>query len=519
MSVVRKHQKGGTVSTKFKEFALKNLDRSSFTPDALINAEEAISLFDKLAQEENINEIFTVDPKEGKYTINVDKIKNPELKEINWSGSSVPGRRNFFGVYTSKDIRGEEGSGKTKYMGLGADLLNQYLKSGQTSTSTTAPTKRTYELGPLENYIINKEFGGETLPFDRLLSGDTSEEARKNKLIELSRKSLEDYINQSKLSGHSPEEYKDLNRATQILAQLNTPGMDFEQVRQAVRPLGWDLLAQEYYEDPREIETRKQEQAQKQSLEKQEAFLANMKIRGIPEAIAEDWYNKGWTKIAAGLPEHITDEGVKNWFDTQKGFVLSDESGSNLELMSPKGEILSKKIFDLSSSLFGTYLGKDALGIIQHYKPGDEGYVSPDQDLVKGRGYRGISGLVGGKEGDILGVPEIVGGKVNYTNRLLIKDPSSNTTIEVVKDPSGVYKDINTGNVIDVKLNMYTDRNEVPVAWQDDNTTVSYFDVLDNIDSDKFKNISYGSDMNFEALQSKYDRLLEEGITRKNQDQ
>jgi len=83
MSVVRKHQSGGTISTKFKDFAMQNLDRGSFTPDALVNAEEAISLFDKLAQEENINEIFTIDPKQGKYTINVDKIKNPELREIN----------------------------------------------------------------------------------------------------------------------------------------------------------------------------------------------------------------------------------------------------------------------------------------------------------------------------------------------------------------------------------------------------------------------------------------------------
>jgi len=66
--------------------------------------------------------------------------------------------------------------------------------------------------------------------------------------------------------------------------------------------------------------------------------------------------------------------------------------------MSPEGEVLSQKIFELSSSLYGSYLGKDALGRITHYKPGVKGYKNPDQDVIAGKGYRGISGTVNGQE-------------------------------------------------------------------------------------------------------------------------
>jgi len=124
-------------------------------------------------------------------------------------------------------------------MGLGADLLNKFLKSDQaTTTSSVVQPKRTYNLASLQDYIVNLKFKGENLPFDRLLGQDTSEAARQNKLIELSKESLQSYINQASLEGHSPEEYRDLDKAKQALGQLNNPNIDFESARQTVLGLG-----------------------------------------------------------------------------------------------------------------------------------------------------------------------------------------------------------------------------------------------------------------------------------------
>jgi hypothetical protein len=83
MSVVRKYQGGGKSGLSFKDYAIQNIKKEEFTPEALASFQSAVDKFDQLAKLDNLGEVFAIDPKEGKYTINVDKIKDTNLSNIN----------------------------------------------------------------------------------------------------------------------------------------------------------------------------------------------------------------------------------------------------------------------------------------------------------------------------------------------------------------------------------------------------------------------------------------------------
>lgn len=83
MSVVRKYQGGGKSGLSFKDYAIQNIKKEEFTPEALASFQSAVDKFDQLAKLDNLGEVFAIDPKEGKYTINVDKIKDINLSNIN----------------------------------------------------------------------------------------------------------------------------------------------------------------------------------------------------------------------------------------------------------------------------------------------------------------------------------------------------------------------------------------------------------------------------------------------------
>lgn len=489
MSVVRKYQGGGKSGLSFKDYAIQNIKKEEFTPEALASFQSAVDKFDQLAKLDNLGEVFAIDPKEGKYTINVDKIKDTNLSNINWTGSSLPGKRNFFGRYNSRDIRGEEGSGESKYMGIVANLFGNYMKTFPSTTSTNV--SKSYNLGDIQDYIKNKEFGGKDFDFDLLLSQNSEPEIQ-NKVVELVKNSLQDYITQSSKQGHNPQEYVDLQKAHDILNKVNN-AQSFEDVRLAVLPLGWNL---------KEFLSSKPQDSPE--VNKQDSFGEFLSSRNIPKHIYEDWYSKGWTSAKGNLPDYLTDVNLKEWFNSLGGITLSDDSGANIELLSPTGESLSNYKFDLSSPLYGTYLGKDNFGRLKHFRPGVEGYVNPDTDSVQGAGYRPIKGLVEGNTNwTILGVPEENEEGWSYTNRLLLQDKSGRK-VEVVKAEDGTYRDKNN-NPVDIKLQTF---GEGVVEGE-------YFDVRKLLENDPFKDIK-GREDNIENIVKEHEPLMREGFSRES---
>jgi hypothetical protein len=108
------------------------------------------------------------------------------------------------------------------------------MKTFPSTTSTNV--SKSYNLGDIQDYIKNKEFGGKDFDFDLLLSQNSEPEIQ-NKVVELVKNSLQDYITQSSKQGHNPQEYVDLQKAHDILNKVNN-AQSFEDVRLAVLPLG-----------------------------------------------------------------------------------------------------------------------------------------------------------------------------------------------------------------------------------------------------------------------------------------
>lgn len=110
------------------DYFVEKIDEFNFTNDAKEYVREYATMFIELASKENLNEVFKFDPINNEYTVYVDKIKDPALRNKDWSGSVSGGSPNLFGKHTGKKVKGEEGSGKKKYAGMVAVWLYDYIK-------------------------------------------------------------------------------------------------------------------------------------------------------------------------------------------------------------------------------------------------------------------------------------------------------------------------------------------------------------------------------------------------------
>lgn len=74
MSVVKKYQSGGKTSKEqsVDEFLAEKINQGKFTAKALPYVREAATNFAKLAKSGKLNEIYSYDPINSQYSVNID---------------------------------------------------------------------------------------------------------------------------------------------------------------------------------------------------------------------------------------------------------------------------------------------------------------------------------------------------------------------------------------------------------------------------------------------------------------
>ena len=479
MSVVRKYQSGGqTTTTSLEDYLANILKEEKFNKDGLAYARNAASLFAKLAKEPNFNEIFEFDPINNAYTIHVDKIQDPYLKTLDWSGSAKHGRPNIFGTNTGRDIKGEEGSGESKYMGWAAGNLYNYMKQKNASNTntvtnpgtvtTTAATSKGLEYNPLsfDDAMDAMRFKpGSDMSFESLLSADKSNQAREGLLMQIGAEYLQDYINQAAKETEKGNIYNSMDRVQKALAAAKSG--NFEQFRQAALGLNWDVNS--YLLSPQTIAEQKRQDelvaAQNKRLEFEKAgreFLPAETLAALADA--------GYTNFATapGFLSTANSPELQKWFTNNQIRTVTNEYGDE-RLIGPifPGGLLqdTHKFNQLSSPLYGSYIGRNNLGKLTYFNEGIEGYDPSQFSQYTGTGkeFRGITGSVNGlKDWKIFGEPKKVGDKYSFTQTLILQDPEGGH-YQVTGDPiTGQYKD-KSGKTFNIKLDDYNEASwEVP---------------------------------------------------------
>lgn len=524
MSVVRKYQSGGQTVTSLEDYLANALKEEKFNKNGLSYARSAASMFAKLAAQPNIDEIFEFDPISNSYAIHVDKIQDPELKKLDWSGSTKHGRPNIFGTNTGRDIRGEEGSGENKYMGWAAGHLYNYRKqknapstsastNSGTATTTAAATKGiTYN--PLSSFDAaldamrfkpNSELGIESL-----LGADKGNEAREKLMLEVGAEYLQDYINQSLKETEKGNTYNDMDRVQKALAAAKSG--NFEQFRQAALGLNWDLNS--HLLSPQTLAEQKRQDELVAAQKRRTEFEGAAKGFLSPEALAA-LADAGYTNIgtAPGFLTGVNSPELQNWLASNQIRTITNDAGDEILAGSifPGGILQGNHKFNqLSSPLYGSYIGKNNIGKLSYFTKDTEGYDPTQFSQYGGTGkeFRGITGSVNGlKDWKIFGEPAKVGDSYSFTKTLVLEDANGNF-YQVTGDPiTGQYRD-KTGKTFNIKLDDYNETSwEVPF----------YGDVAGTLDKDLFSVVGeQPAKENVHALEVKIADLLAQGVTNKN---
>lgn len=524
MSVVRKYQSGGQAVTSFEDYLANALKEEKFNKNGLSYARSAASMFAKLAAQPNIDEIFEFDPISNSYAIHVDKIQDPELKKLDWSGSTKHGRPNIFGTNTGRDIRGEEGSGENKYMGWAAGHLYNYRKqknapSTNTGTSpgtatTTAAATRGITYNPLSSFDAaldamrfkpNSELGIESL-----LGADKGNEAREKLMLEVGAEYLQDYINQSLKETEKGNTYNDMDRVQKALAAAKSG--NFEQFRQAALGLNWDLNS--HLIDAQTLAEQKRQDELVAAQKKRTEFEGAAKGFLSPEALAA-LADAGYTNIGTtpGFLTGINSPELQNWLTSNQIRTITNDAGDEIlaGLIFPGGILQGNYKFNqLSSPLYGSYIGKNNIGKLSYFTKDTEGYDPTQFSQYGGTGkeFRGITGSVNGlKDWKIFGEPAKVGDSYSFTKTLVLEDANGNF-YQVTGDPiTGQYRD-KTGKIFNIKLDDYNEASwEVPF----------YGEILGTFDKDLFSTVGeqpFKGD--FSQLEVKVAELLAQGVSSKN---
>ena len=523
MSVVRKYQSGGQTTTSLEDYLANILKEEKFNKDGLVYARNAASLFAKLAKEPNFNEIFEFDPINNAYAIHVDKIQDPYLKTLDWSGSAKHGRPNIFGTNTGRDIKGEEGSGESKYMGWAAGNLYNYMKQKNASNTntvtnpgadtTTAATSKGLEYNPLsfDDAMDAMRFKpGSNMSFESLLGVDKGNQARETLLMQIGEEYLQDYINQASKETEKGNTYNSMDRVQKALAAAKS--RNFEQFRQAALGLDWDINS--FLIDPQTLAEQKRQDelvaAQNKRLEFEKAgreFLPAETLAALADA--------GYTNFATapGFLSTANSPELQEWFTNNQIRTVTNEYGDE-RLIGPifPGGLLqdTHKFNQLNSPLYGSYIGRNNLGKLTYFNEGVEGYDASQFPQYTGTGkeFRGITGSVNGlKDWKIFGEPKKVGDKYSFTQTLILQDPEGGH-YQVTGDPiTGQYKD-KSGKTFNIKLDDYNEASwEVPF----------YGEISGTFDKDLFSTVGeqpFKGD--FSQLEVKVAELLAQGVSSKN---
>ena len=511
MSVVKKYLKGGAAPdpnkySDYTDFIRKKLEATKFTAKAEPLARGVAKDWESLVTSPDFDTSYSYDPITEQYGVDSSKITSEQLKTKDWIGSKDAINTNVWGQYTSRldrSNKGDEGDEieRRKFNSLMANWTNEYL-SEKKGKATPEPTGNlgTQSIGDYTTYV-NKSLYGGGQDFEQLWAADMSK-------IE----SIDD--RKKKIMSHAPEilaTFKDPNKRqvgwayTEVeneaaLLDAVTRG-DWESFTTEAKKIGWrpDSLLMEKTKEQLELEKTAKEG------EETNSFIEDMRKKGYSDEIIQQVIAGGYTKPGTfSGPQWVTEDIEKN------GLVLTNPTNGKTIVIGKSG-LYNPRYTDpdaYEDAAYGTYLEhKD--GQVGYYDKTTEGYdKSLFADPYEQRNYRPIEGTVAEyPDWHIYGVPKRSGGGDNYAKRLIIQDPITKETKEVIKE-GNVYKTVD-GKPLTIDIKAYSERPS--------ELSAHHISFLGLGDADIFKQIEaapLSEGENTTQLLSKAQTVLNDSITR-----
>lgn len=237
MSVVRKYQPGGPIEEiddGLENYLAEYVNSNKFTKKATPLAQQSAKAILELHKSGTLEKALKFDPVTQKYTVDLNEI--PEEKQQFFKGS--PDVKNSSNVF---------GQVKDNQESINEALITEYYKYKQKSPTKTELPKATSSgitrsIKPLQDFIVDTEFSGDSASFQRYLESLGSEEAAQKYITDLGKKHLLSYQEQKAQNLLKPETerdiYTDINNFDEVLNSTDLGYSDF--VNKSLH-LGWDL--------------------------------------------------------------------------------------------------------------------------------------------------------------------------------------------------------------------------------------------------------------------------------------
>jgi hypothetical protein len=387
---------------------------------------------------DNINNVVTWNKTAGTFNINLDKMKNQELKKKGieyWSGSNQTLNSNMWGNLTAKD--------PGAYFGLGMGALQDFMEKRNAPVITTpseTPTVNGTSIGLSSFSKFMKNKYPDVTDYDPIIIGKTNEETQEN-LKNIFREIGTSYL--AEANSNLTNKYIDKVKAETLLNTIT--GNNWEEINKKLYELGFDsksvLKEPEQLEQEAKIATAKQEEINKNNFQK---FITT---KNFNSELVEPLWTSGYKNFydENNIPEQY--KNVPNINEIMKnGFLVNNPELNKYKLINKD---TSKEYLynDPDSGFYGSVFGYDKQDNLKYFTsdeykkefPSNTNFIYPISDDI-----RPMTGTIDGTSQKIFGVPQTINGKVIDTNELYIENPNDPTKpLELHKGEDGTYKDRN----------------------------------------------------------------------------
>lgn len=474
MSVVRKHQPGGSINKNdFQSFIDQKLANQKFTRKGESVAREVANNWVNLINSGGFDKAYSYNPTTQKYNINSQALPD-ELKSIDWGGSPEAIHGNILGRMSAKAQSAK--TPKEKYNTLLANWANEYM-------STKAPVSTANNKMEVErdfNKYFNQSLGGgeDTQNLWDEYKKDVlknNPEAIKQDIINRYKQHLVDY-QQRETNPETGVSYKPIENKEALLKAVNSNDWDAlvkEEFKHGVNLNNYITPASNGEETSTTENADEEYKNQLRKMRFDENTINQLvagKFKIDPNASVYGAENQPWLK------DRLKSIGAT---------VFTDPYGR--QRVYKEGQLYAPIFNDpygKNSEGYGSYIGYDKTGFAKYFTKGVEGY-NPElfEDPVKGKDLRPIEGKVTDSEGNMLQGAQIQGFSPeggDYTKHLYITKPDG-TYVELLRDANGNYAD-SEGKMYNVDISSYG-------QYTPTDTTLPYFNIMGNKNIADFRNI------------------------------
>lgn len=205
MAVVKKFQAGGSApmsetpqpTVSLKDFLVNKLNETKFTTKGERLARNAATQFLKLHDTGKFGEVYSFDPVQQTYSIDVGKIEDNSLKGLEWGGSKDAINRNVFGQFSGvsdRSTKGEINAEQKKYNTLISSWINEYNATNAPKSTVESNKGIEKDIPDIHKYMMDKSFGGKEELMYSSFSEDIPEEEKKQRILASAKANVEQYL-------------------------------------------------------------------------------------------------------------------------------------------------------------------------------------------------------------------------------------------------------------------------------------------------------------------------------------